>query len=78
MKAQTKEESTGWFLVSGVCGPPSGTGRRNATGKTSFVRAVSGLWESPRGTITVPCPSGSVRPGLKEVFVVPTPPNICY
>jgi putative ATP-binding cassette transporter len=40
---------------------------RNATGKTSFVRSVSGLWPTPAGTITVPTPHGSRRPGLKEV-----------
>ena len=44
---------------------------RNATGKSSFVRAVSGLWPTPAGSISVPCPAGSNRPGLKEVFVVP-------
>lgn len=37
----------------------------------SQVRAIAGLWPIPEGSITVPCPDGSNRPGLKEVFIVP-------
>ena len=44
---------------------------RNATGKTSFVRVISGLWPHAEGTLSVPCPKGSKIPGLKNVFIVP-------
>lgn len=44
---------------------------RNATGKTSLVRAMAGLWPIPKGSIECPCPAGSNRPGLKEIFIVP-------
>ena len=44
---------------------------RNASGKTSLVRVISGLWPHSTGTVTVPSPAGSQRPGLKDVFVVP-------
>ena len=44
---------------------------RNASGKTSLVRVISGLWPHTTGAVTVPCPASSKRPGLKDVFVVP-------
>lgn len=44
---------------------------RNASGKTSFVRVISGLWPHANGTLSVPCPKGSKIPGLKNVFIVP-------
>jgi ABC-type uncharacterized transport system fused permease/ATPase subunit len=50
---------------------------RNATGKTSFVRVVAGLWPPGKGAVTVPCPAGSTVPGLKDVFVVPQRIHMC-
>ena len=50
---------------------------RNSSGKTSFVRAIAGLWPTPVGSIKTPCPAGSMHPGIKEVFIVPQRIHMC-
>ena len=49
---------------------PQVTGR-NATGKTTLIRVISGLWPHTKGELTAPKPAGASVPGLKDVFVVP-------
>ena len=51
-------------------GRPQVTGR-NATGKTTLIRVISGLWPHTKGELTAPKPAGASVPGLKDVFVVP-------
>jgi ABC-type uncharacterized transport system fused permease/ATPase subunit len=53
--------STNSLIISG----------RNASGKTSLVRVLSGLWPHSAGEVHVPTPSNSRVPGLKDVFIVP-------
>lgn len=50
---------------------------RNASGKTSFVRVLAGLWPHIKGELTTPSPRGSTLPGLKDVFVVPQRIHMC-
>lgn len=50
---------------------------RNASGKTSFVRVLAGLWPHSNGELTVPAPHGSTVPGLKDIFIVPQRIHMC-
>jgi ABC-type uncharacterized transport system fused permease/ATPase subunit len=44
---------------------------RSAAGKSSVVRAIAGIWEVVRGTVTVHNTTDQLIPSLKDVFVVP-------
>lgn len=38
---------------------------RNASGKSSFARVAAGLWPHTTGTVSVPTPAGSTKPGQR-------------
>lgn len=67
VSCEVTEDTSKSLMISG----------RNASGKTSFVRVLAGLWPHSNGELTAPAPRGSTVPGLKDIFIVPQRIHMC-